>query len=64
MIDVVPTRRITMVSSDIIWEWPEFIAFARRLGIDMEKQTISLTIDVYHGDPVKITQQFIGTDNP
>jgi len=45
-----------------VWSWPEFIAFAERLGIDLRKET--LTRDVIISIPcdgiVTVTQEYLG----
>ena len=42
-----------------VWFWPEFIAFANRLGIDRTKQTKRLVITMDTEDAVAIDQQYL-----
>ena len=50
-------------SGSDVWEWPEFQAFAKRLMIDIEGPTITLTITIPVDDPVVITQEYHGLDS-
>ena len=44
-----------------VWEWPEFQAFAERLGIDLKDSTSLLTITVLRQGPVRIAQDTKGS---
>jgi len=46
---------------DVFW-WPEFIALAKRLHLDLEKPTTAVTIRVDVNDVVRITQEYNGQD--
>lgn len=41
-----------------VYHWPEFIAFAKRLGVPWELPTIDLNIFIPVDGFVKITQEF------
>ena len=46
---------------DVFW-WPEFIALAKRLHLDLGKPTTAVTIRVDVNDVVRITQEYNGQD--
>lgn len=43
-----------------VWQWPEFRAFAERLGIPLHlpTQRLELTLDI--DEPVKVYQSYLG----
>ena len=45
-----------------VWSWPEFIAFAERLGIDLRKETLTRNVVIFipFDGIVTITQEYIG----
>lgn len=54
-----------VVASHKMWSWPEFRAFAERLGIPIELPTRSLSIHIDIADcrEVVVDQQFLGQDS-
>jgi hypothetical protein len=48
------------------WDWPEFQAFAKRLGINMSVATTHLTIvfPIDSGDVVKVIQEYVPEEKP
>jgi hypothetical protein len=49
----------SIVRSIDVYRWPEWKAFAKRLGIAEELSTVSLTIELCVGDTVVVTQKYI-----
>jgi hypothetical protein len=47
-----------------VYGWPEFIAFARRLGFMWDLRTIGVVIRIYEGERVVIEHQYAGADVP
>lgn len=47
-----------------VWQWPEFTAFAKRLGVELDLPTRSLTIHIPYDGITEITQGYIGRDVP
>lgn len=45
-----------------VWRWPEFIEFAKRLGIDLNLPTRGIVIRMYEGEAVSITQEYLADD--
>lgn len=45
-----------------VWQWPEWIAFAKRLGIAMELPTTGIMIHMPIQGVIKITHDYIGVD--
>ena len=45
-----------------VYRWPEFIALAERLGIDLGTPTTILTIRIPLDDPVGIIHEYLGLD--
>ena len=53
---------IESVLGNHVWKWPEFLAFATRLGIDTTLPMTSLQIDIPCDREVVVTQEFYGRD--
>ena len=49
------------VASNQVWRWPEFKAFAKRLGIP-EQRSRDLIIKMYFDGEVIIEHQYVGED--
>lgn len=47
---------------DEVMRWPEFVAFSKRLGIDITRPTSRLVIDLSEGRLVEISHEFQGED--
>ena len=45
-----------------VWRWPEFQAFAKRLGIDTSKPNTSLSITLEMDECVKIHETYLSSD--
>lgn len=43
-----------------VWRWPEFQAFARRLGIPLDRPTVDLNIYLPLEEAVTITEEYRG----
>lgn len=58
------SQKFIFASGYNVWRWPEFIAFAERLGVVLsdDVQTTNLIIDIPHDGLTKITQEFRGID--
>lgn len=55
------TRRLAIEGSDV-YNWPEFKAFAERLGIDWALPTTKLTITLGVGELVLVAQDYHGSE--
>ena len=53
-------KKVTLIE---IWQWPEFMAFAERLGIPLTVPTTALTIHLPIRGAVEIKQEFVGMDS-
>ena len=51
------------VSSHEVLSWPEFIAFAKRLGIDVDKPILELTINLQHRNTAVVEEIYYGIDD-
>lgn len=49
-------------SGEDVWQWPEFIALANRMGIELRHKTVSATITIPAGGIVTFTQTFYAND--
>ena len=47
-----------------VYRWPEFEAFAKRLGFMWDLRTIDVTIKIHRGEMVVIDQTYAGSDIP
>ncbi len=47
-----------------VYSWPEFQAFAKRLGLMWDLRTVNLTITINEGEAVSIKQEYRGSDIP
>jgi sugar diacid utilization regulator len=45
-----------------VWTWPEFVAFAKRLGVDLNKPTKRLVITIANGEMVVVDHGFVVED--
>ncbi len=45
-----------------VHRWPEFLAFAKRLGIDLELPTTVITIRIPHDEIVTIIHEYLADD--
>ncbi len=50
------------VFGEEVYHWPEFVAFAKRLGIEWELPTTTLTITLPLGDLVRIAHDYQGRE--
>lgn len=54
--------RSKIVVGEEVWQWEEFQKLAKRLGIDIKKETKSINIYLGLGDIVTVDQSFMGKD--
>ena len=52
----------TAIEGSSVWKWPEFQALIKRLGVDLESPTTSITIEVSLDKLVSVTHEFYGLD--
>lgn len=45
-----------------VWRWPEFLAFAKRLGLDMGAPTTKFLLYISCDELVKVIHEFNGQD--
>lgn len=45
-------------SKDVL-KWPEYQAFAKRLGIDVLKASVAITIELRKDEAVKVKHEFL-----
>lgn len=50
-----------MASSNEVFEWPEFLAFAKRLGVPVTK-TCKLVIELKLGRMALVNHEYLGSD--
>lgn len=55
-------KKTSFTTVQEVWRWPEFLAFAKRIGIDCDKPTINLNIAMRCDDFVIIDQRFFVHD--
>lgn len=55
--------KIDVPTGSEIWRWPEFQAFAKRLGVEPSLPTTRLIIDIGLSEAVKITQTYMADVN-
>ena len=51
--------QVTRPMSDQVLRWPEFISFAKRLGIDLDIPLTGLKIELKDNELVKIAQTYL-----
>ena len=51
-----------VVNGRNVFEWPEYLALAKRLGIDLELPTKKVTICIAIDDRVTVHQEYLGRD--
>jgi len=58
------THNFQLVEGNSVWRWPEFIAFAERLGVDLGRLTpaLDLHLEIPVDGIVIITQSYYGRD--
>lgn len=55
-------ERNNIPMSNDVYQWPEFIAFARRLGLTVDPRTRAIDLSMRHGDPVVVNTEYLGSD--
>ena len=55
----VGVKAVRRTGYDVV-KWPEFLAFCKRLGVDIDLPFTSLNISMTVDGPVKITQTYLG----
>ncbi len=56
-----PRKPVLVFMGDVL-RWPEFIAFAERLGIDLSKRNKTITIVIDTSKPVSVDHSYFGGD--